>query len=221
MRTARDDALDERLVPRAAVDDVLEALRRVEDHDLVAPVGRVAGPRELRHLLDGELVADVEAGVHGQRRDEARLDDQEPDQEADGQRLAVDAQVLGELLVPRDGREPAGPLVGGRVVVAAARAPRDGRGARRAAQAAEPRRRREGRRARDEQGERRVAAAHDTRRLACVEAGCCTHPGVATCSASRLAAVLLPDESRTRGVSQFLDFSECNNYLAHACLRSR
>ena len=65
MRTARDDALDERLVPRAAVDDVLEALRRVEDHDLVAPVGRVAGPRELRHLLDGELVADVEAGVVG------------------------------------------------------------------------------------------------------------------------------------------------------------
>ena len=161
MRTARDDALDERLVPRAAVDDVLEALRRVEDHDLVAPVGRVAGPRELRHLLDGELVADVEAGVHAQRRDEARLDDQEPDREADGQRLAVDAQVLGELLVAGDGREPAGPLVGGRVVVAAARAPRDGRGARRAAQAAEPRRRREGRRARDEQGERRVAAAHD------------------------------------------------------------
>ena len=123
MRTARDDALDERLVPRAAVDDVLEALRRVEDHDLVAPVGRVAGPRELRHLLDGELVADVEAGVHAQRRDEARLDDQEPDREADGQRLAVDAQVLGELLVSRYGREPAGPLVGGRVVVAAARAP--------------------------------------------------------------------------------------------------
>ena len=57
MRAARDDALDERLVPRAAVDDVLEALRRVEDDDLVAPVGRVAGPRELRHLLDGELVA--------------------------------------------------------------------------------------------------------------------------------------------------------------------
>ena len=160
MHTARDDALDERLVPRAAVDDVLEALRRVEDDDLVAPVGRVAGPRELRHLLDGELVADVEAGVHGQRRDEARLDDQEADQEADGQRLAVDAQVLGELLVSRYCREPAGPLVGGRVVVAAARAPRDGRGARRAAQAAEPRRRREGRRARDEQGERRVAAAH-------------------------------------------------------------
>ena len=182
MHTARDDALDERLVPRAAVDDVLEALRRVEDHDLVAPVGRVAGPRELRHLLDGELVADVEAGVHAQRRDEARLDDQETDQQADGQRLAVDAQVLGELLVAGDGREPAGPLVGGRVVVAAARAPRDGRGARRAAQAAEPRRRREGRRARDEQGERRVAAAHDTRRLACVEAGCCTQPGVATCS---------------------------------------
>ena len=112
MRTARDDALDERLVPRAAVDDVLEALRRVEDHDLVAPVGRVAGPRELRHLLDGELVADVEAGVHTQRRDEARLDDQETDQEADGQRLAVDAQVLGELLVSRYCREPAGPLVG-------------------------------------------------------------------------------------------------------------
>ena len=99
MRTARDDALDERLVPRAAVDDVLEALRRVEDHDLVAPVGRVAGPRELRHLLDGELVADVEAGVHAQRRDEARLDDQETDQEADGQRLAVDAQVLGDAHV--------------------------------------------------------------------------------------------------------------------------
>ena len=180
MRTARDDALDERLVPRAAVDDVLEALRRVEDHDLVAPVGRVAGPRELRHLLDGELVADVEAGVHAQRRDEARLDDQEPDREADGQRLAVDAQVLGELLVSRYGREPAGPLVGGRVVVAAARAPRDGRGARRAAQAAEPRRRREGRRARDEQGERRVAAAHDASRV--LRQAAAGKPGVATCS---------------------------------------
>ena len=34
MRAARDDALDERLVPRAAVDDVLEALRRVEDDDV-------------------------------------------------------------------------------------------------------------------------------------------------------------------------------------------
>ena len=180
MHAARDDALDERLVPRAAVDDVLEALRRVEDHDLVAPVGRVAGPRELRHLLDGELVADVEAGVHAQRRDEARLDDQEPDREADGQRLAVDAQVLGELLVSRYGREPAGPLVGGRVVVAAARAPRDGRGARRAAQAAEPRRRREGRRARDEQGERRVAAAHDASRV--LRQAAAGKPGVATCS---------------------------------------
>ena len=180
MRTARDDALDERLVPRAAVDDVLEALRRVEDDDLVAPVGRVAGPRELRHLLDGELVADVEAGVHGQRRDEARLDDQEPDREADGQRLAVDAQVLGELLVSRYGREPAGPLVGGRVVVAAARAPRDLIRARRAAQAAEPRRRREGRRARDEQGERRVAAAHDASRV--LRQAAAGKPGVATCS---------------------------------------
>ena len=189
MRAARDDALDERLVPRAAVDDVLEALRRVEDDDLVAPVGRVAGPRELRHLLDGELVADVEAGVHAQRRDEARFDDQETDREADGQRLAVDAQVLGELLVSRYCREPAGPLVGGRVVVAAARAPRDLICARRPAQAAEPRRRREGRRARDEQGERRVAAAHDASRVLS-SAG--TQPGVATCSSFGLRQLPCP-----------------------------
>mmetsp|Transcript_11997 Transcript_11997/g.35474 ORF Transcript_11997/g.35474 Transcript_11997/m.35474 type:complete len:285 (+) Transcript_11997:89-943(+) len=91
-----DDALDERLAVALPLRQAPKGVGRVEDHDLATP-GR---PVPLGHLLDGELVVDVERGVHREGWDVARLDERDADGEEEGEGRHKLLEELGHLALP-------------------------------------------------------------------------------------------------------------------------